>query len=215
MSRPDIHALITQLTQPHTHAELIDHDDHGTTVHTVKVDALIDQLDNATRNKGDANGAGGYESRPAASIEALDVLIAIDNEASTWVRKLGHDDPGSTKAVVRIAGSLHPSTPTCRNDKPTRDGRKIICCPRHQLTAAIRSWHTRAAIVTGWTGRAFAPNNTCMNCDKRRTLRIAVEEQTAFCVACHATWGDTDHPIDLLAAHIKRENGEEDEPDAA
>jgi hypothetical protein len=214
-TRPDLHQLVTELTRPHTHRVIVDHDDHGTTVHQVDVAALIDQLDSATSSKGDANGAGGYESRPAASVEALDVLIAIDHEASAWVRRLRHDDPGSTKAVVRLVGSLYPSAGNCGNTKPARDDkRRITCCARHQIAAAIRSWHTRAAIVTGWTGRAFAPNNTCTQCSKRRTLRIAVEDETAFCVSCHATWGDETTPISLLAEHIKTETGE-DEGEAA
>ena len=221
MTRPDIHQQIVQLTSPHTHREPYEVDENGikyTADHVTLVKALIDQLDNYTSSsKGDA-GTGTFESRPAASVEALDVLIAIDDEAARWIKKLGQDDHGSTKDVVRRVASLRPSLDWCGTARATKDetGKKIVCCTRHKLDQSIRSWHTRATIATGWAGRAFAPNNTCptIECGQRRTLRIAVEEETAFCTACHSTWGgDSTNPITTLAECIRKENGEELEPE--
>ena len=109
----DIHDHIEQLVSHHTHREPYSHR-NGTQLaiftHLTMVPPLIDQLDepNAT-SKGDVGGSAGYSSRPAASIEAIDTLMFIDDEAARWVRKLGEDDPGRTERQRDPERGIQPS----------------------------------------------------------------------------------------------------------
>jgi hypothetical protein len=211
-----IHLIHKQLTQWHQHrqpyhfeGDMSSWDTH----HVTNVPPLIDQLNNAQPSttsgiNGDLSGTV-PTSRPAASIEALDTLIHIDNEASKWIRKLGHDDPGTTIACVRKVYALAASAQFCNHDKPTIEDRKAICCDVHRIERDMRRWWTQARIASGWDSPAWAPNNTCPvdGCGERRSLRIRVEDRTAFCTNCREVWPEG--TIGILAEHIRAENGEE------
>jgi hypothetical protein len=211
-SMTTIHTIVKQLTEDHTHrqpyrfeGDMSSWDTH----HTTEVPPLIEQLNEAEVTKmGDLSGAT-FGSRPAASIEALDTLIHIDAEASAWVRKLGHDDPGTTIACVRKVYALAASAQFCNRDKPTIEDRKAVCCDVHRIERDMRRWWTQARIASGWDSPAWAPNNTCPvdGCGERRSLRIRVEDRTAFCTNCREVWPEG--TIGILAEHIRAENGEE------
>jgi hypothetical protein len=207
-----IHLIHKQLTQWHQHRQPYHFEgdlSSWDTYHTTTVPPLIDQLNEG----GPADTGGAYQatpsSRPPTSLDALDTLVHIDHEASAWVRKLGHDDPGGTIACITKLYSLAASAEFCRRDKPVIEDREAVCCDVHRIERSMRRWWTQARVVSGWDSPAWAPNNTCPidGCGDRRTLRIRLDDRSALCTNCRETWGPEN--IGLLAEHIRQENGEE------
>lgn len=213
--RLDLNDLVRELTAPHQHREhytvrrnktWYGHD------HVTRVPPLIRQLLDASPSGAvDERDNHGYGSRPTARLDALDTLHRIDREAARWVRWLGHDDPGDTLdphtgrgipgtgtiACVRLLGSLAPSLPGA---------------VRTQLTRDVRRWWTWSRIVSGWDSPAWRPDNTCPMCGTRRSLRVNLAAEVAFCIedACRETWDSAN--IGLLADHIRNESEEERAP---
>jgi hypothetical protein len=209
MTYADIHTIVRQLCDWHTHRQPYVHTADGTTwetAHITQVPPLITQLAEANPASTGA-GAGKPASRPAANIEALDTLIHIDLAAARWVRDLGEDDHGDTIACVRKVYSLAASAHYCGRTKAVIEDRKVVCCTVHSIERDIRHWWTQARIVSGWDTAAWAPNNTCPMCGERRTLRIRPDDQTGMCTGCRETWDATN--IGLLAEHVRLENGDE------
>lgn len=193
----DIHDHVEQLTATHTNRAPYTHRNGqvlSTFTHLTMVPALIDQLDQPTSTaKGDVGGGTGYSSRPAASIEAIDTLMFIDDEAARWVRKLGEDDPGDTKACIRRVHALHASqTAAIKGD----------------IERAVQRWWSQARITSGWDSPAWRPDNTCPVCEQRRSLRIKLADQMAFCTECRSLWSSEE--IGLLADWIRLENAEDE-----
>lgn len=192
----DIHEWVTELTSGHTNRQPYTVYENGETVtryHRTYAPALIDQLDNASPSSEGSNGRGGAASRPAAWLEPLDTLALIDHESARWLRWLNQDDPADTKLCVRRLHGMWASQDEATKRRIERD---------------VRSWWTQARIITGWDSSAFRPDNTCPICAERRSLRIKLAEQLAFCVGCRETWDAA--TIGLLADHIRAENGETD-----
>jgi hypothetical protein len=210
MTYTDIHAVVRQLTDWHTHHEHYTHDGENMTwaaKHTTQVPPLITQLIQANPSpKGDMTGAG-PASRPAANIEALDTYTHIDLAAARWIRDLGEDDPGDTIACIRKLYGLAASAHHCGYSKATIENRKVTCCTVHAIERDLRHWWTQARCVSGWDTPAWAPNNTCPVCNERRTLRIRPDDQTAMCTGCRETWDKSN--IGILAEHVRQENGDE------
>lgn len=210
--RLDIHDLVDELTRSRTHRERYSLRESGTTWtrdHLTSVPSLIDQLQTATpASAGDGAPTGGYRSRPAAWLEALDTLVHIDLAAAHWVRDLGEDDPGDTGACIQLLHGLHASAPHCGRRAPRRDDAgKVICCTAHAIEADVRQWWTQARVITGWDSTAWRPANTCPMCGERGALRVRFSTQSAFCVQCRTTWDETQ--IGLLADHIRHENSDD------
>lgn len=209
----DAAGMVTELVARHSHREWYTQQLGATSygqTHVTRVPSLLWQLEHMEpTGDGDAGpGGGGFGSRPAARLEALDTLRLIDDEAARWVRLLGQDDPGYTGQCVRLVGSLLVSAEWCGRSKPSRDEesrrRRIVCCARHQVEADIRRWWTQARIVTGWESPAWRPDNTCPACHVRGGLRIRLAARSGLCVDCRETW-----PADgyqELVDHIRRES---------
>ena len=198
-TRPDLHKMIHELTLAHTQAAIYDHEDNGTAVHVTQAPPLLDQLANAERTTADNVGFAGFQPAAPLWLEPLDTLTLIDDEASAWVRNLGDDDPPTTKACVSRLHGLWASA--------TDDDKK-------RIERDVRRWWSQARICSGWDSVAWKPDNTCPMCSERRSLRVKLGDQIAFCVDCRETWDDTN--IGLLAEHIRGENQDEsDEGDAA
>lgn len=189
---PDIHDVFAELTEPHTHREPYEPDrpdgEKWTTNHITTVPALVDQLDASPSGAGTDRNSSGYGSRPAARIEAIDALILIDLESARWVRDLGEDDPGDTKACLRRLHGLRASAQDATKEAVDRD---------------VRRWWRHARIMSGWDSAAWRPDNSCPVCEKRRTLRIRLSDEAGFCVECRADWDEL--TIGLLAEHIRAE----------
>lgn len=171
-----------------------------------QVPPLLIQLRYADSPGGGSRAGAGFESRPAASLEALDTLARIDLEVSRRVRDLGADDPTSTLACMRLLGGLLPSVDRCRRGRPkVEDGsRRVVCCTWHQVEAEVRAWWTQARIVTGWDSPAWRPDSTCPACGVRRSLRIRLSERVGFCSECRETWGP--EAYQELADHVRVES---------
>jgi hypothetical protein len=204
--------MLADLTRTRSHREHLTATVGHTTVghsHFTKVPPLLAQLRYADWTKGTERGGSGYESRPAASIEALTVLSTIDLEASRWVRDLGEDDPATTIGCVALLGGLMASTTRCRrhNALVDREAGKVTCCTWHAVARDVGRWWTQARIVTGWDLPAWRPDNTCPCCGVRRSLRIRLSERIGLCVECHETWSPNSDPgYQVLADHIREES---------
>lgn len=214
----DLHDFVDELTRTHQHREHYTTRTNGTTYghnHPTRVPPLLIQLAGASPSGAvDERDNSGYESRPTIRVDALDTLARIHDEAACWVRWCGHDAPGDkldhatgaslsgsgTIACVRLLGGLAPS---------------LDPGVRGQLLADVRRWWTWARIVSGWDSASWRPDNTCPMCGERRTLRINLADEVAFCVKdqCRETWDASN--IGLLADHIRAEADAEAQPAVA
>lgn len=193
----DIHHHVAQLTRRHTVQTAyttLRGTDLATAYHYTQAPALLTQLEHSSpSSSADARGAAGFGSRPAARLEALDTLMHIDKQSSAWIRRLGHDDPGSTIACVIRLGSLYPSAGDRDQTAIARD---------------VRSWYNQARITTGYDSPAWRPDNTCPLCNEKGSLRVKLADRTALCIGCWETWDGI--TIGLLADHIRDENREDE-----
>lgn len=214
----DIHDHVEQLTRTHTHREPYQHR-NGLTLqvfsHLTMVPPLLEQLDMADAGtKGEVSGSSGYGSRPAASVEAIETLMLIDDEACRLLYRLGVDDPNqkidprtslpvdgqracTVKAVARVIRRIHGLHPS--QDAKTRA----------DIEQAVKRWWSHARITSGWDSPAWRPDNTCPVCEVRRSLRIKLADQMAYCTDCRALW--LPEEIGLLADWIRLENAEDEE----
>lgn len=200
----DLLDYVAELTRPYVHREpytvrlgATSYTQH----HTTKVPALINQLQYASPSgQGEERGGGGYESRPAASVDAVATLSDIDHEAARWIRRLGQDDPDDTIGCVRRVGSLAAGLVRCK--KPARG-----CCEYHDIEHDAKHWWTQARVMTGWDSPAWRPDSSCPMCAERGTLRIKLVDQVGLCVECRETWNR--ETIGLLAEHIRLESAAE------
>lgn len=181
---------IRDLTQPYNHRQPYEIIVAGTVKlrhHVTRHPSLIDQLRAAeTAGRGSDGHVSGYESRPAARLEAIATLTAIDSEVATWItwrrHKLRPDTESNLRAVVGIATDLNPDD--CRN-----------------LAEEVHRWLTWARVVTGWDSPPWRPNVPCPMCATRGGLRIRLLEEHACCLDCGAAWDKS--TIGLLAEEIR------------
>lgn len=131
-------------------------------------------------------GRSVFESRPAARLDAVDRLLAIEVGAAAWCRRSGlvlrDTTVGNIRAMVGAASAIGSDN-------------------QAQLLGDLRAWRTWAATLTGWERPPDAPRAACPSCAKFNTLRIRLARRTGCCVACGAWWDDT--TIGLLAEHIR------------
>ncbi len=203
-----LRVMLAELTRPHRHREryaIEIGETRWSRHHSTRVPPLLVQLGSPDPVSGDTSRGGGYESRPALSIDAHDTLVRIDLAAARWVRDLGEDDPGTTVGCVQRLGALAASAHRCHRRKAARDKttRKATCCTWHQLDDDVRRWWQQARIVTGWDTRSWAPDATCPMCGNRGSLRIRLEERIGSCVKCHEVFGPDDYQS--LADHVRGE----------
>ena len=193
----DIADTADELTNPRQNVERIQTADPHRNRRTrriwvVTLPSLLDQLAQAihpgeTYVEAETDTShGSFESRPAARIDAIDRLLAIEAGAATWCQRtrqpLREHPASNIRALVGTA-------PTIGSDQQTG------------LLRDLRAWRTWAATVTGWERPADAPRGACPACGKRNTLRVRLARQTGCCMACGAWW---DHAsIGILADHLR------------
>lgn len=143
----DLRDMIADLTRTRSHRERLATRPQaagGPVTHFTKVPPLLAQLQmtDPTSEAGARSGSG-FESRPAASLEAIDALLRIDLEASRWVRDLGEDDPGDDLEVVSRSPTPHgPACLTChhRSCQRIRRGEIVVrrAIPGSGTAACVR-----------------------------------------------------------------------------
>ena len=191
MSDPltDIADAVRDLTQPYTHIEpyaVVDGGKVKPKHHVTKHPSLLDQLRAAEQHAGNDGTSGGYESRPAARLEAIATLNTIDSEVATWITWRRRPVRGTTeanlRAIVGIATDLGPDD-------------------RRELAGEVRRWLTWARVVTGWDSPPWRPNVPCPMCGVKGGLRIRLLEESAACLDCGSAWDKG--TIGLLAEEIR------------
>ena len=122
----DVHALV----DPYHHVEPYNIVDGGKVKprhHMTKHPSLLDQLRAAEQHAGNDGTSGGYESRPAARLEAIATLNTIDSEVATWITWRRRTVRGTTeanlRAIVGIATDLGPDD-------------------RRELAGEVRRWYS-------------------------------------------------------------------------
>lgn len=194
---------INELTRHHEHREHYNRRANGTTYgldHITRVPPLLHQLRYATPSGlGEERTNLGYESRPAASLDALDTLTRIEHQAATWFRLLAPprmDEPHDLTRLLQKLAGLHAGIQDLDQ--------------RRDLERDVRRWWAQARVVTGWDSPAWRPDNTCPMCAEHGTLRVRFAEKVGLCVECRETWSEEN--IGLLADHIRDESARERPP---
>lgn len=189
--RPTTADHVRDLTRWHTEHQPPTHD---TKAHSIRVPPLLTQLAASDIPSKAAGGdtTPGYESKPAARLDAIDALADVTNGTTSWVTLLGHKPrtTGTVDLVLQLHGLLPQADPT----------------QREKIEADIRHWWTLARIVTGWDAASWRPDNTCPSCGVLRSLRVKLLDRIALCTECKVTWNAG--TIGLLAEHIRRESAE-------
>lgn len=183
----DVHALV----DPYHHVEPYNIVDGGKVKpkhHLTKHPSLLDQLRAAeTAGHGSEDQpAGGYESRPAARLEAIATLNTIDSEVATWITWRRRTVRGTTEANLRAIVGI--ATDLGQDD-------------RRELAGEVRRWLTWARVVTGWDSPPWRPNVPCPMCGVKGGLRIRLLEESAACLDCGSAWDRG--TIGLLAEEIR------------
>lgn len=202
--------MVAELTRPWISSEDYDLDPYRPGLpkiglrHQTRVPSLLVQLEHAMPSgQGDDRSTGGYESRPAARLEAVDALLAIEHEVEHWLKRLEPTAPSypNTLAdqVAKIGSKLHTTT-WCKRGRGTTAGG---CCDRHHLEGDIRRWWVQARIVAGWDTQAWKPDATCPQCATRGSLRIRLSTKAGLCVECRETWDPT--TVGVLGEHVRAE----------
>lgn len=164
-----------------------------TQFHHLTHPALIDQLEAAVtgasaRANEDAS-RGAFGSKPAAHLEAVDVLARIRREACDLAHDLGVDVYRKTPTKNVLLGISSKI-----GDKPS---------------SRVHRWWVSARLATQWDSRPFQPAGVpCMECWELGSLRIDAAADLARCVECHTVW-DGPSEIANLAQYVKWCSGHE------
>jgi len=200
------HDYVQALTEPTTHHEPRTRQrthpdgtpDWLTDNHRTISLPLLEQLTSAIATTGAIEGgAHTFTSKPAARIDAIDVLQAIETEALSWCRRLHLPTMDKRTGHQLDVRTLVRSAAANAGDTISRD---------------LRSWWIRARTVTGWDSPSWRPDNTCPLCTVKGGLRVRLDAQTAMCVECGEGWDSG--TIGLLADHIRAENSDWEDGEA-
>lgn len=159
---------------------------------------LLEQLQSAIATTGAIEGgAHAFASKPAARVDAIDVLQDIDTETLAWMRRLHLSVEDKHGRPLTLAQRLQSAAANAGDD----------------MLRDLRSWWIRARTVTGWDSPSWRPDNTCPLCEVKGDLRVRLDARTGVCLGCGEVWDAG--TIGLLADHIRQENGESDEADGS
>lgn len=163
-------------------------------IHRADFPSLLDQLRVAVEPSSGIGVARGYESSPAASVDAVDLLRDITTRTADMVHAAGGGRPYGVKRRLRALVGLNYADEL-----------------RREHVATVRSWVTQARLITRWDQPAIRLRGTCPACNARGTVRVRVDPLSAACAECAATWtGDAEMAI--LGAHIRYTNGDVEAP---
>lgn len=209
MTRPPMLAAdhIRELTRAYTTTETVTQPTAGPDgiwrptrrLHTVHHPSLLAQLAAAAGDSSnlsdDDSGRSSFASKPAAHLEALDVLGRIDTDSRELAIDLGIEEPPRTKTVV-------PTKPL--NDRLLAISAKV----GDQTHPRVKGWWAMARVATHWDAPPLRPHGVpCPECWATDSLRIRLDEYLASCTSCGTVWDQTGDPahgsLQVLAAHVK------------
>lgn len=208
--RLELHEVVHQLTEWHTHREPFDFDmEHASgsstkyhSHHVTQQPPLIEQVwgTAGTRGQGGEVGAMTPSSKPAANIDALDCASRIDQGAAHRLKALGvAKQPRDSLAAIRLLHGMSADAERCTNF----GARKATCCSYHAIESDMRGWWASARVLTGWDTSAQRLNGTCPLCGVLGSVRVRFTAGVATCTECYETWDEGS--IGLLADHMRLE----------
>lgn len=188
---------IRELTQPYVTRETVTQPTQRngawadeTRIHTVHHPSLLNQLraaGNGSTNLSDTDAArSAAGSKPAAHLEALDVLARIDRQSRNLAATLEAGEHHNLELrLLAISGKV---------------GSEIH--PR------IRSWWATARLTTHHDTPPMRPHGVpCLNCWELDSLRIRPEDEMGSCTKCGEVWdrtGEAGHgSLMTLAEHVR------------
>lgn len=180
---------IRELTRSYATHTPITNDDGTSRVHTVRHPSLLDQLRNAghgSTNLSDSDASRSIAtSKPAAHLEALDVLNRIDQQ--------------SKALAITVEAGEH----TNLEDRLRAISGQIGDEPHHK----VRSWWAAARLTTHHDAPPIRPYGVpCPECSETGTLRIRLDEEIASCTDCGMVWDRTGGvdtgSLDILGQHV-------------
>lgn len=188
---------VDSLADPYQHTEPItewtaNRNKRVRRAHTVRMPSLIEQLREAVMPSRAAEDQAAAAAKvpgsvPAARVDAIDTLVAIEQGAARWCLSLGVDlreDAARNLRALVGAATTHDQ----RDD----------WLPA--LVDEVRGWTVQARVVCDWQTPAFRPHVPCPVCEIR-ALRIRLSARSACCVECGAIWGP--EQIVALAEYVR------------
>jgi len=194
--RTELADRIAALADPYEHAETIQlrspipngRPAQTVRIHRVRFPSLLDQLALAVEPSTGVGVARGYESAPAARIEAIDMLASILEGIASWTNT--YRDP--RRALRRLVG-----------DDSLTDRSRV------RLLRDVGTWTTWARITTGWDTPPRRLRVPCPVCTQRGTIRVRLDPQEAVCIECRTVWESATGTIGLLAEYVRHYNNSE------
>lgn len=178
------------LTNPFVSRTKVDYwhgNNRRTRVWEVRFPSLLAQLESAKR-PGESYvepGSGSHGkpgSRPPARLEAIHLELAITAWAADMVWKARRPVREETAANLRALVGAYTAEDT-------------------SVLAPLRRWVGSAKVLAGWSLPPRRLEAACPQCNTVGSLRVRLDEASACCVECRATW-DRD-TIGLLAEHVR------------
>lgn len=190
----DINALIRSKTETEKIDRLIQNEagewEAVVVPHTVVHPPLLEQLQQ-TVTTSTLNGdmfTGSAGSKPPSRLDAIALLQRIakqSREIADTIRLRRTRD--LTDRLSAISGAAPDQTQEDRT----------------WIATLARGWVISARIITGWESPPFAPDVPCPNidCERRGTLRIRLEDASGACIECGVHW--TPETVTQLGTYVK------------
>lgn len=159
--------------------------------HRIEHPSLVAQLEAAVAGStAGRESSSGFESQPAANIEALNTLTVMERGARYWLEVF----------TGRAAEEIHHRPQELLVDVAEHLGRASAEDLR-DLDHDVLQWWAHARIVTTWDLAPIKVHAPCMNCDRRGGLQVRLDPLVAVCLYCRAAWDAS--TIGILGEHIR------------
>jgi hypothetical protein len=139
--------------------------------HIITMPSLLESLAIAMSpaTTGDTTAAG-YESRPPAALEPINVMLLIRTESNVWCSVLDVRRATLSQRLSALVGAAHTDTQLAL------------------LEREAAAWVRKAKLATGWEAESFTLNQPCPNCFRKHCLTITGDLQYANCSRCSMSW---------------------------
>lgn len=186
----DLAGHVNELCDPRLHTEILESSVTVTAVntgrgtkskrtrqrrqHIVTLPSLIDCLTVAMSpsSTGDAASSGGFESRPSAELEPINVMRLIREQATRHANDLGVRRDGLKAILHGLVGAAHTDTQL------------------RKLAQDAAYWARRARIATGFDPAPFTIDQPCPYCWTRHAITVTGDLLNGRCNRCGAMWDE-------------------------